>query len=79
VDILRFFVVLNVMLAVFNMIPVPPLDGGNVLMGVVPERVAIAINWLRPYGVILLYVMMFAGVLTHFVLPVTRAILSVLI
>ena len=38
-------VLLNVMLAVFNMVPVPPLDGGNVLMGVVPWQAARWINW----------------------------------
>jgi Zn-dependent protease len=75
----RFFVVINIMLAVFNMIPVPPLDGGNVLMGIVPERVAMGIDWLRPYGFVLLYVLMFAGVLGQVVLPVSRAFLSVLL
>lgn len=48
-------VVINVLLAVFNMIPVPPLDGGNVLMGLVPANVAHAIGWLRPYGFLILY------------------------
>jgi Zn-dependent protease len=81
VDILRFFIVLNVMLAVFNMIPIPPLDGGNVLMGLVPEPVARAIDWVRPYGFVLLMVIVYAfpGTLSAVLMPVSRAILSVLL
>jgi Zn-dependent protease len=73
---LRFFVVINVLLAVFNMIPVPPLDGGNVLMGLVPERAALTIGWLRPYGFLILYVLMFSGMLYQVMGPVSRALLS---
>ena len=75
-DVLFLTVVINTLLAVFNMIPVPPLDGGNVLMGLVPERVAAGIAWLRPYGFVILYGLMLSGVLGSIILPVRRAILG---
>jgi Zn-dependent protease len=68
-------VLINVLLAVFNMIPVPPLDGGNVLMGIVPLEVARAIGWLRPYGFLLLYALMLSGVLARIMVPIEDVIL----
>jgi Zn-dependent protease len=72
-------VLINVLLAVFNMIPVPPLDGGNVLAGFVSEPVARMIDAMRPWGFLLLYVLMFAGILDRFVRPVANAILELLL
>ena len=65
---------LNIVLAIFNMIPVPPLDGGNVLSGVLRGPVADLYDGLRPYGFLILYALMFTGVLSRIVFPVAEAV-----
>jgi len=77
--VLRFFVSLNVMLAVFNMIPVPPLDGGNVLSGVLPEQFARLIDQIRPWGFLVLYALLFSGFVGRFVYPISRSIYNMLV
>ena len=51
------------------MVPVPPLDGGNVLMGVLPPSGAALVERLRPFGFILLYALMLTGVLSAILRP----------
>ena len=56
---LAFSVYINLLLAVFNMIPVPPLDGGRVLTGLLPWRQAQALSRIEPYGMIIIIVLVF--------------------
>ena len=66
-----FFLALqmNIGLAVFNMIPVPPLDGGNVLAGLLRGSASDLFDRLRPYGFLILYALMFSGILWAIVTP----------
>ncbi len=66
---------LNVLLALFNMVPVPPLDGGNVVAGLLRGPVAEMYDRLRPYGFIILYGLMFTGVLTMIISPPAQFLL----
>ena len=67
---------LNVLLAVFNMLPIPPLDGGQILMTVLPRRVAMQLGFLYQYGFLILLGLMFTGVLSYLIGPPYYFILS---
>ena len=67
---LLFMVQFNLILAVFNMLPIPPLDGGNVLAGLLPETLAASYDRLiRPFGFLILIVLMATGWLSRIIGP----------
>ena len=62
-------VLINVVLLVLNMISLPPLDGGRVLVGVLPAALARTVARIEPYGLAILIALLVTGVLGRFVTP----------
>jgi Zn-dependent protease len=76
--VLYFAVLINVYLAVFNLIPIPPLDGSGILLGVLSEKGVARYEKLRPYGFFLVLALLYLNVLDVIVLPLNVLISLVL-
>jgi len=70
---------LNVILGIFNLIPIPPLDGSKVIGGILPDPLYIKFTSLGRYGMLILLVAMFAGLTGQIIRPLANAIFSAFI
>jgi Zn-dependent protease len=71
-------ITVNVVLAIFNLIPVPPLDGSRILMGLLPDRLSYRYQSAEPFGFILLIILLWTGIIELIIWPIIANILRVL-
>jgi Zn-dependent protease len=68
----------NVIIMVLNLLPLPPLDGGRILVSLLPRRLAYNVARIEPYGFIILIVLLFSGVLGKIMWPLIGIVMSLI-
>lgn len=68
--VLGYSVIINTILAAFNLIPIPPLDGSKILMGFLPDEVAYKYASLERFGIFIILILMMLGILQLFLYPI---------
>lgn len=71
-------ILINVSLAIFNLIPIPPLDGSKVLYNLMPADKAFAFSRIEPYGFVILIVLIMSGFINKFISPLVYFMVGIL-
>ena len=77
--ILFFLMLINFMLAIFNLLPVPPLDGHWIVAGLLPPRASASFQNFGRYGIFILYGLMFLGIFRVILIPIVYGLRNLLI
>ncbi len=77
-DVVGYSVLINLVLFIFNLIPIPPLDGSKVLMVLIPERYKMTYAQFERYGVIILLILVLTGVIGYILNPGLRLFINLL-
>ena len=70
---------INILLMVLNLLPLPPLDGGRMMVSILPRRLAYYFSLIEPYGFMILVVLLFSGVLGAVIWPIMAEINKIIV
>lgn|SRR3989338_4813647 len=76
--IFKNLIFINVILGVFNLLPIPPLDGSRILMGILPKDLSARFAMIEPYGFIIVLLLVALGMFDFIIWPLVRLILGLL-
>ncbi len=77
--ILYFAVFINILLPVFNLVPVPPLDGSRIVAGLLPSNLSYEYSKIEPYGFFIVIFLLYTGVLWRIIIPIVSILVRSLV
>lgn len=77
-DILNSIIYINIILGVFNLVPIPPLDGSRVLTGLLPDNLTYRYLAIEPYGFFIIMLLVWSGLFQWLIFPLVRFIANLL-
>jgi Zn-dependent protease len=78
-DLFKYCCAINIILALFNLVPVPPLDGSKVVAGILPPKLRDTYVGLEPYGIFIIIALLYFGLLDQVIVPLYRVIFYFLV
>ena len=74
-----YCILINVVIGIFNLVPVPPLDGSNILMGLLPLKAAASYIKMSRYGFLIIVVLLYLGLFERIIMPIASLLIRFLI
>jgi len=71
-------IIINVVLMVLNLLPIPPLDGGRVMAGILPPRLALPFMQLERFGMVIILLLLVSGILSKIMWPIVQHFVEII-